>query len=227
MPEVRPVTRSQVGDLILRVHYACRFPSVSWAFGLFYGARLAGCVTFGRPPSAPLRRGVAGDEMAPHVWELNRLVLYDNLPNEASMLVGRAMRQIGDAIVISFADPSHGHSGGVYRACSFGYYGLSAKRTDWKVKGREHLHGQTVADEFRGQPNRAALMRAKYGDDFYLAARPRKHRFIRVVGSKTFRRKATAAIKYQQEETQCRKRSQSPPCWPRQSQRKHYPTTRA
>src|SRR5690606_39337100 len=99
-----------------------------------------------------------------------------------------------------YADTAQGHKGYVYQACNFLYCGLSAKRTDWKVKGKEHLHGQTIADEFRGVPNRAEAMRNKYGDDFYLAPRPRKHRYVYIVGSKTFKRKVMNALKYGVEE---------------------------
>jgi len=84
----------------------------------------------------------------------------------------------------------------VYQATNFIYCGLSAKRTDWRVKGREHLHGQTIADEFRGVKNRAQAMRNKYGDDFYLAQRPRKHRYVFIVGSKKYKKKIKAALRY-------------------------------
>lgn len=194
---VRPVSRNECAPFILNIHYAKRWPSISYAFGLFRGDDLEGVVTFGCPSSAPLRRGVAGDEYANKLLELNRLCLRGNYRNDASFLVSRSIQMIpGDKIIISFADISQGHLGTVYQASNFSYHGLSAKRTDWKIKGMEHLHGQTVADEFRGRDNRSQLMREKYGDDFYLAARPRKHRYIFVKGSRGFRSKAAKAIKY-------------------------------
>jgi hypothetical protein len=101
-----------------------------------------------------------------------------------------------DKIIVSFADISQGHVGKVYQATNFLYCGLSAKRTDWKLKGMEHLHGQTIADEFRGMPNRANAMREKYGDDFYLSPRSRKHRYVTFVGSKGFKSRARKALKY-------------------------------
>jgi hypothetical protein len=180
----------------LGIHYAKRFPSVSYAFGLFNDGELVGVVTYGTPASATLRSGIAGSEYANKVLELNRLCLKNNLKNEASILVSRSLKQLPDAIVISFADTEQGHIGYVYQACNFLYCGLSAKRTDWKVKGKEHLHGQTIADEFRGVKNRAQAMRDKYGDDFYLAPRPRKHRYIYITGDKRFAKKAKKAIKY-------------------------------
>jgi hypothetical protein len=102
----------------------------------------------------------------------------------------------GNHIVVSFADMAMGHVGWVYQATNFLYTGLSAKRTNWQVKGREGLHGQTIADEFRGVPNRSAMMREKYGEDFILVPRSRKHRYVILVGSKVFKREARAALLY-------------------------------
>jgi hypothetical protein len=193
------IHRDLCAPFILDIHYAKRWPSVSHAFGLYYGSRLAGVVTYGTPPSAPLRRGVCGDQYKGFVLELNRLCLKENLYNEASYLVSNSLKFLPDSIVISFADTSVDHIGYVYQACNFIYCGLSAKRTDWKIRGKEHLHGQTIADEFRGTENRADAMRKKYGDRFYLSPRPRKHRYVIFTGSKRFKREALASLKYKQE----------------------------
>lgn len=194
---VKPIHRNQCAKFILEIHYAKRWPSISYAYGLFYDAELVGVVTYGTPPSAPLRRGIAGDEYSGDVLELNRLCLLNNRKNEASMLVGRSLKMLPPRkFIVSFADTEQGHIGTVYKASNFGYYGLSAKRTDWKVKGMEHKHGQTIADEFRGKANRAELMRQKYGDDFYLKDRPRKHRYIYVTGNQKDRIRLEREIKY-------------------------------
>ena len=197
--EVRQVLRKNCRDLIIGKHYARRWPSVSYAFGLYVCGELEGVVTYGTPSSAPLREGIAGKEYRQHVLELNRLVLKQNRKNDASFLVSaslRGLKQIGCFVVVSFSDTEQGHAGIVYQACNFSYHGLSAKRTDWKIRGMEHLHGQTIADKYRGIKNRAAAIRADYGDDFYLKERPRKHRYIRVIGSKGFVAKASRAIRY-------------------------------
>jgi hypothetical protein len=135
--------------------------------------------------------------MAYSVIELNRLCLSENAKNEASFLVAKSMRMIGgNRIIVSFADPDQGHVGTVYQATNFLYCGLSAKRTDWKVRGMEHLHGQTIADEFRGHSCRADAMREKYGDDFYLAPRTQKHRYITFIGSRGFRSSCKKLLRY-------------------------------
>ena len=181
--------------LVLR-HYAKRLCPISYAFGAFRDGELIGVVTYGTPASSPLRVGICGDNWADNVLELNRLCC-ENSPNTASMLVGRSLRLIPKpSVVVSYADTEQGHVGYVYQATNFHYTGLSAKRTDWKVKGKEHLHGATIADESRGQENRADWMRHKYGDDFYIEERPRKHRYIFPVGDKKQKAAILADLKY-------------------------------
>ena len=198
---IKPISRSMCEPFIIGIHYAKRWPSISYAFGLYDENELVGVVTYGTPPSAPLKKGIAGDHFKSDVLELNRLCLKYNRINEASRLVGKSLSMLPKGkIVVSFADISQGHVGIVYQATNFLYCGLSAKRTDWKVKGKEHLHGQTIADEFRGVKNRAKAMRDKYGDDFYLAPRSRKHRYIFIIGSKTYKKKVMRALKYKIEE---------------------------
>lgn len=197
---VKPISRIESEPFILSIHYAKRWPSISFYYGLFLSEELVGVVTYGTPASAPLKKGIAGDEFKSEILELNRLCLKNNIKNEASILVSASLKMLPrNKIIVSFADISQGHTGIVYQACNFLYCGLSAKRTDWKVRGKEHLHGQTIADEFRGVKNRAKAMRDKYGDDFYLQDRPRKHRYILPIGDKRFIKIAKKSIKYKQE----------------------------
>jgi hypothetical protein len=196
---VEPIDAKQTYDMLLNVHYAKRIPSITYAFGLFdsEAKALIGCCTFGTPPSAPLRKGVCGPDFSDRVLELNRLCLIFNRKNEASFTVARSIKMLPKPkIIMSFADTEQDHLGIVYQATNFIYTGLSAKRTDWKVKGREHLHGQTIADEFRGVKNRAQAMRDKYGDDFFLQPRPRKHRYVFFTGTKRDKAEMLSALRY-------------------------------
>lgn len=195
--EVRKVTTKECHDLILNVHYARRLPSISYAYGLFDGDEMIGCCTYGTPASSSLLRGVCGDEYKGIVKELNRLVLRYNRPNEASLLISQSLKLLPQPmIVVSYADTQQNHIGIVYQATNWLYTGLSAKRTDWKIRGEEHLHGATIADRSRGQKNRAEYMRSIYGDRFYLADRPRKHRYIMFLGSKVERKRMKKELKY-------------------------------
>jgi hypothetical protein len=180
---------------LLEIHYAKRIPSISYCYGLFYEDELVGVVTYGTPPSHTLRIGIAGKENSKLILELNRLCLKYNKKNEASFLVSKSLKMIkGKHIIVSFADNEQNHIGTVYQACNFRYCGLSAKRTDWKIKGMEHLHGQTIADMSRGMKDRAKYMRELYGDNFYLKERSRKHRYIYITG----KNKDYNIIKYKQ-----------------------------
>ena len=179
--QIKPV---EAEPWLLQKHYAKRLCPISYAFGIYDELKLIGVVTYGVPSSSTLREGLCGKSWSDNVIELNRLCC-SNEKNVASMLVGRSLRMLQKpSIVVSYADTEQGHVGYVYQATNFVYTGLSAKRTDWRIKGMEHLHGQTIADMSRGQENRAEWMREKFGDDFYLQDRPRKHRYVYFVGSK-------------------------------------------
>jgi hypothetical protein len=195
---VRQIKSVESHWLLLNVHYAKRLPSISYAYGLFNDGELIGVCTFGTPSSAALRSGIAGAEYADRVLELNRLCLVHNKPNEASRLVAASLNLLPTpAIVVSYADTEQGHEGIVYQATNFLYTGLSAKRTDWKVQGLEHLHGQTIADQVRNDDGkRIDAIKAKYGDRFYLKERSRKHRYIALLGHKWEKRNMLRALKY-------------------------------
>jgi hypothetical protein len=194
---VKPVSRMDTLPFIMGIHYAKRIPSISYSYGLFDNGELIGICTYGTPASSTLRIGVCGESFSPHVIELNRLCLKYNRKNEASFLVSSTLKLLPKPkIIVSFADTEQNHTGVVYQACNFLYTGLSAKRTNWCIKGRENLHGQTIADEFRGCENRSKAMRDKYGDDFYLKPRSRKHRYIYVIGNRKFKKDAVGSLNY-------------------------------
>lgn len=200
MIEVQSLKEWECHDWLLNVHYAKRIPPISHAFGLFIHGVLKGIVTYGVPSSAPLRSGIAGENNSSIVIELNRLCFVDADKNWPSMLVSKSLKLLPrPSIVVSYADTEMGHIGYVYQATNFIYTGLSAKRTDWKVKGLEHLHGQTIADMAPRDSDRAEWMRAKFGDDFYLEDRPRKHRYIFICANKYDKKRIISELKYQQE----------------------------
>jgi len=194
--KVLPINSFEVEPWLLEKHYAKRMCPISYAFGLYIDSILVGVVTYGVPSSSNLRMGICGLEYKENVIELNRLCC-ENKPNYASYLIGKSLQMLPKPmIVVSFADTKQGHVGYVYQATNFIYTGLSAKRTDWKIKGMEHLHGTTISDISRGQENRASWMREKFGNDFYLQDRSRKHRYIYFVGNKTQKKLMLSSLKY-------------------------------
>lgn len=182
--KIKSIDKSQTTEWLKYKHYAKRIPPIEYAFGLFNETNLIqGIVTYSTPVSSNLR-AIFNDEFK--LMELNRLVINEGLEkNCLSFLVSQSFKMLPTPLVIiSYADTSQNHHGYIYQATNFIYTGLSAKRTDWKVKGLEHLHGATIADLSRGKENRAEWMREKYGDDFYLEDRSRKHRYFMFLGNK-------------------------------------------
>jgi len=180
---VKSITNFDCRDWIINKHYAKRLPPIEYAMGLFSEVGLQGIVTYATPVSNPLRKLFFPDFS---IMELNRLVINEGLEkNSLSFLVSQSLKLIPPPMVIvSYADTSQNHHGYIYQATNFIYTGLSAKRTDYKIKGMEHLHGHTIADISRGQENRSQFLKDKFGSDFSLEDRPRKHRYFYFLGSK-------------------------------------------
>lgn len=190
--KVEPIATATATEMVVEHHYLHRKGPCSAAFGLIDPAGgLQGVVTYGTPASAALRRGIAGPDRAGDVIELTRLWVDDSAPRFGeSFLIGRTVRKAGKPIVVSFADSGEGHIGTVYQATNWLYTGLSAKRTDWMVKGLD-LHGHTLTDRYT-----AAEIRAKYGDRFSLVPRSRKHRYVFIVPRGRERRRIIADLRY-------------------------------
>lgn len=189
---IKPITYKQAMEIVVREHYLHRKAPCSFAFGLFDKQdNCVGVVTYGTPSSAPLRRGLCGDEEKNNVIELTRLWVDDSVPkNGESYLIGNTIKLIDKEIVVSFAEIKEGHLGVVYQATNWIYTGLSAKRTNWTVEGVD-LHCQTIADKYT-----AKELREKYGDKFTLVPRPRKHRYVYFNASKKRKRELLNKLKY-------------------------------
>jgi len=109
--------------VVVAYHYLHRRPPISYAFGLTDGVSVLGAVTFGTPASRHLQKSACPSNPT-LVTELNRLWVDDALPvNTASWFVSRALHRLPPRVVVSYADPLHGHLGYVYRAMNFRYAG--------------------------------------------------------------------------------------------------------
>lgn len=158
---------------VINFHYLHRKAPCSFAFGLFLNDEIKGVICYGTPSSSPLRSGICGPEEKDNVIELTRLWVCDSVgKNGESYLIGNTIPLIDKEIIVSYAEIQQGHLGVVYQATNWIYTGLSAKRTNWTIKG-VNKHCQTLADKYT-----AAEIRQKYGSDFSLVDRPRKHRYL-------------------------------------------------
>ena len=181
--EVQQIPYEATKPFILELHYSKRMPSISFAYGLFKNNMLVGMVSYGSPASPSLCKGICGEEHRSKVIELNRLVLKDNLPNEASFLVSRSLKLLPKPkVVVSYADLAQEHIGTIYQACNFLFTGRTKERTDiasaFNKHSRHHLGDRTK------RINRSA-----------------KHRYVYFIGSKKDKKTLRNALRYTIEDT--------------------------
>jgi hypothetical protein len=181
-------------SIVIENHYLHRKCPCSRAFGLVnLSGEIKGVVTYGVSCSSTLLKGICGVEEAHNVYELNRLWVSDDVPqNGESYLIGNSIKRLDKEIIVSFADTSHGHLGYVYQATNFLYCGLSAKFKDPKVRGFENMHHATYA---HGMTMKEVV--EKYGkENVYYVDRPRKHRYIYFNCNKRRKRELFSKLKY-------------------------------
>lgn len=127
---VVPVARNEV-DAMVRRHYLGKWPGVCvLALGLKRPLGMEGVIIFVMPPRETAKRygGVT--------WELARLWLEDWIPqNGETFLIARAVRYIRQhhpevKVLVSYADPSVGHAGTIYKAANW----VADGRTDEERK---------------------------------------------------------------------------------------------
>ncbi len=180
-------------DIVIKNHYLHRKAPCSFAFGLIKknNQQIKGVIIYGTPSSAPLRKGICGEEEKNNVIELTRLWVSDDVPkNGESFLIGNTLKKVNKEIIVSYAEIQQGHLGIVYQATNWIYTGLSAKRTNWTIEGIDK-HCQTIADKYTSKE-----IREIYGDKFKLVDRPRKHRYIYFNCSKKRKKELLKKLRY-------------------------------
>jgi hypothetical protein len=198
---IKKISYKVAMELVVKNHYLHRKCPCSQAFGLFEkcddstdlfsNERIVGCVVYGTPSSAPLRKGICGIDESFNVLELTRLWIEDGTPkNTESYLIGNTIKLVDKEIIVSYAEIEQGHLGIVYQATNWLYTGLSAKRTNWTIEGVDK-HCQTIADKYTSKE-----IRDKYGNKFKLVDRPRKHRYVFINANKRRKKELLNKMKY-------------------------------
>ena len=176
--KVVQIPYSATKDWILNIHYAKRMPSISYAYGLYRWGEMVGMVSYGTPASPSLCKGICGEEHRSDVIELNRLVLKDNLPNEASFLVSRSLKMLPTPkVVVSYADTAQDHAGIVYQATNWLFTGTTKPRTD--MAGKDGKHSRHHLGDRTNRINRSA-----------------KHRYVYFIGTKKEKKVLRDALRY-------------------------------
>lgn len=111
-------------------HYSCSMPTPPHNLvGVWEDARFIGCVIFGRGSNNNGHKPY--DIKMTEFCELTRIALSAH-HTEVSRIVSIALRFLktkspGLRLVVSYADPNHGHHGGVYQAGNWVYTGQTGK----------------------------------------------------------------------------------------------------
>tara|TARA_X000001382_G_C3111343_1_gene160016 strand:+ start:52 stop:756 length:705 start_codon:yes stop_codon:yes gene_type:complete len=188
--KVLKIKTSECKEWFLKKHYAKRIPSTSYAYGLYLKGTLLGVCSFGRPMSPALVKGSFNGHYQETFLELNRLVIEQTSKhNLLSYFVSQCLKQLPKPnVIVSYADTAQSHHGYIYQATNWIYTGLSAKRPDYKIKGL-NLHSASITDSLGRTDKKEGIkqitrLKEKYGDDFYMEDRPRKHRYFYLLGDK-------------------------------------------
>jgi len=127
---LKVMTRSQVNFMIQR-HYLKKWPGVTvLIFGFERFGELLGVVVYALPPRETSKRYNA------ETWELARLWIDDAVPKNAeTWLIAQSVKYIRSfypkvKCLVSYADPSVGHAGTIYKAANW----ITDGRTDQERK---------------------------------------------------------------------------------------------
>ena len=130
--------------MVERHHYSVRVPSnvqfvgsLHRNGGLFGDAgEIVAAAFFSIPPT----------RWSEHVIELSRLVRANEQVNLSSLIAQSLdhLRRRGERLIVSFADRTQGHFGGVYQACSWNYAGCRERRMDGVIVDGQFVPGRSA-----------------------------------------------------------------------------------
>jgi len=192
---VSPVSYKDAMKIVVDNHYLHRKSSCSYSFGLIEIStnRIVGVITYGKPASSHLCKGICGNEESSNVIELTRLWIEDDTPRNAeSFLIANSMKLVDKEIIVSYADSSQNHSGIVYQATNWIYTGLSDKHCKWVIEGMGNVHSRHWQDQYGGLNNAKRIL----GDKLIREERPRKHRYIFFNCNKRRKKELASKLRY-------------------------------
>ena len=112
-------------SLVSKHHYSHRIPSNVQMVGTWHES--GGLFGNRGPAVAAIFFTIPPTRWTEDVWELNRLVRLDSAEISLTGFISLACKFIrqhnSQNLLVSFADPTHGHHGGIYQAASWNYHG--------------------------------------------------------------------------------------------------------
>jgi hypothetical protein len=185
-----------VKPFIIANHYShsCHVVGAPISFSLMHENDMIGAMVYGYTAMVGQWKSFMdyGVEKESDMVELRRLVCIDDTPrNTESYFIGNTIRWLKKntdfKIIVSYADPHHGHAGTIYKASNFNHTGMSSpgKIIDWN--GRRY-HDKSIRDYNRtifkktGErvllPMAVKLRKALDDGEAHMVTTPGKHIYV-------------------------------------------------
>lgn len=154
---VLPCRIGVIRNFIETYHYSHSINGVkiSYCFAVYWGKELVGGIVFGQMATTAWKKFSDAEDK---VLELRRLVLLDNAgKNSESRVIGRCLQWLRRNIlevevIVSYADPYHGHCGIIYKASNFEYLGLSGKDFGfYDPETKRTYHSRALRTKYKGE----------------------------------------------------------------------------
>jgi len=191
---VEHINRKAVTTFIEKHHYSHNINGIQsyYHFGLYtegnFGLpKMIGAMLYAMP-SMPDTAAKYNPINPRRCMELRRLVCIDDTPkNTESYFIGKTLRWLKQntdiEVIVSFADQHYGHSGIIYKASNFDYFGETAKARVLMVDGKEY-HPRTMNQKDKPY-GRAIKKRYLSGDEnIFWKKRKSKHIYVYYLNKK-------------------------------------------
>ncbi len=185
---VEEVLRRSIAPFIEKYHYSQNVNGVQSTncFGLYKEGNFGLPTMIGAMmyawPSMPATAKKYNPDDPLRIYELRRLVCIDDTPtNTESYFIGNTLKWLKKntniQVIVSFADPHHGHSGVIYKASNFIYKGETGKGSILMVDGKE-MHSRSLNQRKRPY-SREIKRRYDAGDpNIFVKKLPSKHIYV-------------------------------------------------
>lgn len=146
----------EIKDFVEKNHYSHSINGVKikYCFKVEANNQLVGGVIFGAMSTTAWKKFANSEKK---VLELRRLVLDDSASrNSESRTIGHCLRTIKKIdrdveVIVSYADPHHGHNGTIYKASNFAYVGMSGGDNGFLDKDTGKVyHSRALRTKYKG-----------------------------------------------------------------------------
>lgn len=175
--EIRQINAKDAKELLVRFHYLTKETGTfrsGYNYGLFYDNKLIGVAVFTSPSVPETVMSCFGLERNQQegIYELGRLAIDPThyKKNMTSWFLSHSIKELRKSTrvraILTYADSEY-HTGFIYQATNFKYYGLTAQKYDFYVKNPDGTYQLQWRGKTKGVSGEWRL-------------RSRKHRYLTI-----------------------------------------------